>query len=232
MPAAGGSPPVTTRLRQGDPPSQPLDTMVLFERGDDSNSPLMTHEVLSLVHREKGKVSHPWTLYTSLETHHEQGDGCVVCSRLHKHGPGWSTGLHSEVYTHGRAVAIGVNVEMSNDYAGAEPQQVIGMNIQAVGGPTPMQAGIQVHDHENGRAHFDTAVLLRGTGKAGVDLSGGTYAVGVNAGSNPIRVSEGTCIELEETGRVKIRYKAGRIEFFNGDRCVGHIDVNGDDHAI
>jgi hypothetical protein len=136
------------------------------------------------------------------------------------------------VYTHGRAVAIGVNVEMSNDYAGPDPQQVIGMNIQAVGGPAPMQAGIQIHDHESGRAHFDTAIALNGSGKTGVDLSKGTFGVGVNAGGNPIRVREGTCIELEETGRVRIRYKAGRIEFLNGDRCVGHIDVDGDDHAL
>src|SRR5207237_1156010 len=156
------------------------------------NGQLMTHEVLSLVHQERGKVSHPWTLYTSLETHHEQGDGCVLCSRLHKHGPGWSTVLHSEVYTHGRAVATGVNVEISNDYAGAR----------------------------------------NGSGKTGVDLSKEKFGVGVNAGGNAIRVSEGTCIELEETGRVRIRYKAGRIEFLSGDRCVGHIDVNGDDHAL
>lgn len=224
--------PVSTHLRQGDPPSQPLDTMVLFERGDDNNGPLMTHEVLSLIHQERGRVSHPWTLYTSLETHHAEGEGCVVCSRLHKHGPGWSTGLHSEVYTHGRAVAIGVNVEMSNDYAGSDAQQVIGVNVQAVGGPTPMQAGIQIHDHEGGQAHFDTAVLLRGSGRAGVDLSHGKFGVGVNAGPNTIRVNEGTCIELEQTGRVKIRYNAGRIEFLNGDKCVGHIDLTAEDHAL
>jgi hypothetical protein len=228
----GGGSPVTTRMRQGDLTGQPLDTMLLFERGDDNNGRLMTHEVLSLVHEERGKTSHPWTLYASLATHHESGDGCVVCSRLHKHGPGWSTGLHSEVYTHGRAVAIGVNVEMSNDYAGHEPQQVIGVNVQAVGGPTPMQAGLQIHDNESGQAHFDTAIALNGSGRAGVDLSKGKFGVGVNAGANAIRVSEGTCIELEETGRIKIRYKGGRIEFLNGEKCVGHIDVSGEDHAL
>ena len=37
-----------------------------------------------------------------------------------KHGPGWSSGLHSEVFNHSRAVAFGVNIEMSNDYSGAE----------------------------------------------------------------------------------------------------------------
>src|SRR6476469_2453895 len=67
----GGGSPVTTRMRQGDPTGQPLDTMLLFERGDDNNGRLMTHEVLSLVHEERGKTSHPWTLYTSLATPHE-----------------------------------------------------------------------------------------------------------------------------------------------------------------
>ena len=48
--------PLTTRMRQGNPPSQPLDTMVLFERGDDNNGNAITHEVLSLIHEEKGKI--------------------------------------------------------------------------------------------------------------------------------------------------------------------------------
>ena len=204
--------------------------MLLYERGDDSTGRLMTHEVLSLVHQEKGKVSHPWTMYASLETHHEEGDGCVVCARLHKHGPGWSTGLHSEVYTHGRAVAIGVNVEMTNDYAGKEPQQVIGINVQAVGGPTLMQTGLQIHD--SGKAHFDTAIALNGTGTTGLDLSQGKFKVGIDSGENTIRVNEGTCIELDGKGQIRLRYRAGRIEFLNGEKCIGHLDVNGDDHAM
>jgi hypothetical protein len=58
--------PVTTRMRQGEPPAQPLDTMLLFERGDDNNGRAMTHEVLSLIHQEKGKHSYPWTIYASI----------------------------------------------------------------------------------------------------------------------------------------------------------------------
>ena len=215
-------------FRQGDPPVQPLDTMVLFERGDDNNGRAMTHEVLSLIHQEKGKNSFPWTLYASLETHHENGDACVVCSRLHKHGPGWSSGLHSEVFSHARAVALGLNVEMSNDYAGPESTSVIGVNIQAVGGPRAMQYGVQVHD---GQGHFETAVGLNGKGATGLDLAG-QFTVGINTHSNTIRLNEGTCIELDGKGEIKMRYQNGRIEFLNGDRCVGHLDMNGDDHAL
>ena len=51
--------PVTTRMRQGEPPGQPLDTMLLFERGDDNNGRAITHEVLSLIHQEKRKHSYP-----------------------------------------------------------------------------------------------------------------------------------------------------------------------------
>ena len=220
--------PVTRHLRQGDPPAQPLDTMLLFERGDDNNGRATTHEVLSLIHQEKGKHSYPWTMYASLETHHETGDACVVCSRLHKHGPGWSAGIHSEVFNHNRAVALGVNIEMSNDHPRAEDTTVIGLNIQAVGGPTPMQHGIQIHDGAN---HFQTAIHLNGKGNTGIDLPG-EYGVGINLRNNTVRLNEGTCVELDGRGQIKVRYQKGRIEFLNGDRCIGHLDVNGEDHPL
>jgi len=220
--------PVTTRMSQGHPPSQPLDTMLLFERGDDNNGPAITHEVLSLVHQEKGKHSYPWTMYASLETYHETGDACVVCSRLHKRGPGWSSGLHSEVFNHGRGVALGVNIEMSNDYSGSEATTVTGLNIQAVGGSKPMQHGIQIHD---GASHFQTAIHLPGKGATGIDLPG-TFQVGMNLHNNSIRLGEGACVELDGKGQIKLRYKNNRIEFLNGDHCFAHLDVNGADHAI
>lgn len=221
--------PLTTHLRRGSPPVQPLDTMVLFERGDDNNTGHFgTHEVLSLIHEEKGKRSFPWTLYASLATHHDEGDACVVCSRLHKYGVGWSTGLHSEVFNHGRAVALGANIEMSSDYAGPETTQVIGLNIQAVGGPRPMQYGIQVHD---GQGRFEKGIGLNGHGQAGIDLAG-DYRVGVNTHANSIRLNEGACIELDGTGQIRLRYRAGRVEFLNGDHCFGHLDVHGEDHAL
>jgi hypothetical protein len=220
---------LTTHLRRGDPPSQPLDTMVLLERGDENDSEHpTTHEVLSLIHEEKGKRSYPWTLYSSLATHHEEGDGCVVCSRLHKHGPGWSSGLHSEVYSHGRSVALGVNIEMHCDYVGPDETEVIGLNIQPAGGPRPMQYAVQIQD---GEGRFEKGIGLNGQGEVGVDMRG-HYGIGLNAHANSIRVSEGTCIELEQTGRIRVRYRAGRIEFLNGEKCFGHLDVNGEDHAI
>ena len=226
--AKAGGEPVTTRMRQGEPPVQPLDTMLLFERGDDNNGRAITHEVLSLIHQEKGKHSYPWTLYASLETHHETGDACVVCSRLHKHGPGWSSGLHSEVFNHSRGVALGVNIEMSNDHTGPEETVVAGLNIQAVGGSAPMQHGIQIHDGGN---HFQTAINLNGKGATGIDLPG-NYQVCLNLRNNNLRLNEGACVELDSKGRIKVRYQNNRIEFLNGDRCIAHLDVNGEDHAI
>jgi hypothetical protein len=222
---------VKRHMRRGDPPSQPLDTMLLFERGDDNNGKAITHEVLSLIHQEKGKNSYPWTLYTSLDTHHENGDACVHCSRLHKNGPGWSSGIHSEVYNHGRAVALGMNIEMSNDYAGGDWTKVIGLNIQAVAGPTPMQYAINIHDKENSTGHFETAIGINGSGKVGIDLTG-KYDVGVHTHGNNVRLSEGSCIELDDKGEIRIRYKGGKIEFLKGEKRVAFLDMSRDDHAI
>jgi hypothetical protein len=187
-----------------------------------------THEVLSLIHEERGKRSFPWTLYTSLASHHDAGDACVVCSRLHKHGAGWSAGLHSEVFSHGRAVALGVNIEMQCDYAGPEPVEVIGLNIQPTGGDRTMQYAVQIQE---GKGRFETGIGLNGKGSAGIDLKG-EYTVGVNTHANSVRLNEGACIELEQTGRIRLRYRAGRIEFLNGEKCFGHLPVDGEDHPL
>jgi hypothetical protein len=223
--------PVTTRMRQGNPPSQPLDTMLLFERGDENNGRAMTHEVLSLIHQEKGKNSYPWTLYTSLETHHETGDACVHCARLHKFGPGWSSGIHSEVFNHARAVALGMNIEMSNDYAGAETSEVIGLNILASAGPAPMQYAIHIHDKDPA-AHFDTGIGLLGRGRIGIDMPGQYESAGIHLHGNHLRLSEGACIELDDKGEIQIRYRQGKIEFLKNGKRVGHIDMDGEDHLI
>ena len=228
--AANTSEPMTTHMRRGNPPVQPLDTMLLFERGDDNNGPAMTHQVLSLIHQETGKHSYPWTLYTSLDTHHETGDACVHCARLHKSGPGWSSGLHSEVFTHAPGVSLGANIEMSNDYAGKAGQTVIGLNIQAVGGPTPMQHAIQIHDSGAEGAHFETGIHLNGSGGTGIDLPG-KFSVGIHLHGNPLRLSEGTPIQLDDAGKIQIRYKAGQVEFLNEGRVFFHLDVNAADRT-
>ncbi|MDR3708967.1 MAG: hypothetical protein P4L33_11760 [Capsulimonadaceae bacterium] len=221
--------PMTRRMRMGTLKEQPLDSMITLERGDDhtggSNG---THQVLSLIHEERGAKSYPWTLYASLVTHHVHGDATVLQSRLHKYEAGWSAGVHSEAFSHARGVTLGGNIEMHNDYAGPEKQEVIGLNIQASGGPTPIQTGIQI---QAGGNHFETDIALKGKGGTGIDMSG-AYGVGLNTHGNSIRLAEGACVELDGTGAIRVRYKEGRIEFLNGDRCFGHLDVNGTDHAL
>ena len=117
---------------------------------------------------------------------------------------------------------------MSNDYAGSKSTEVIGLNIQAVGGSAPMQHGIQIHDGGN---HFQTAIHLKGKGATGIDLPG-NFQVGLNLHDNNIRLNEGACVELDGKGRIKVRYKNNRIEFLNGDRCIAHLDTNAEDHAL
>src|SRR6266540_3020864 len=103
---------------------------------------------------------------------------------------------------------------MSNDYTGPEPTQVIGINVQATAGPRPMQYGIQIHDHESHRGKFQTAIGLNGTSDTAIDL-GGHFAVGINTRNNTIRLSEGARIELDQEGKIAIRYRNKRIEFLN-----------------
>lgn len=204
---------------KGRPPMEPLDTMIRFERSDETTGTVGTQEILSLMHEQKGNgTSYPWTIYSHLTTHHTGGDACVLCSRLTKNGPGWSCGLHSEVFNHGRAVALGMNIEMTNRYTGPDSTQMIGLNIQMLPGE-PMQYGIQVH----GEGHVDKGIGLNGVGETGLDVAG-KYGTGIHM--------HGHDIALDDGGKVRVRYKDGRIEFLNGDKVIGHIDAEADDHAL
>lgn len=212
-----------TCVYKGRPPMEPLDTMIRFERSDENNGRAMTHEVLSLMHEEKGTKSYPWTIYSHLTTSHVEGDACVLCSRLTKNGPGWSCGLHSEVFVHNRAVALGVNVEMSNHYTGAERTQIYGMNLMACG-PRPCDAGITIKNNGSGPgAIFRTQIALESNGEVGIDLPA-KFDVGVHMHGNEIA--------LDDEGRIRLRYRDGRIEFLNDGRCVGHIRVDSQDHEL
>lgn len=219
--------PLSSHMTKGRPPVEPLDTMLLFERSDNNTERAMTHEILSLIHEEKGNKSYPWTIYAHLTTSHVEGDACVMCSRLTKKEPGWSSGLHSEVFNHARGVSLGVNIEMSNEYAGTEPTQIYGINVMAAHGK-PCDIGIHIH---NADSYWKRGIVFEGKGETGVDMAA-DYEVGINMRGNSIRLDEGSCIELDGAGKIKLRYKADRIEFLNGGKCVGHILVDGKDHAI
>jgi len=215
--------PLKTLTYKGRPPMEPLDTMIRFERSDENNDRAMTHEILSLIHEEKGSKSYPWTIYSHLTTAHVEGDACVLCSRLHKNARGWSCGLHSEVFNNAPMVGLGINVEMTNQYTGPEPTVLYGVNIMACG-PNPCQAGLVIKNNGSGQgAVFEKQISLQSDGKIGIDLSA-DFDTGIHM--------HGNAIALDKDGKVAIRFRDGRIEFLNGEKCVAHIDINAEDHVL
>ena len=222
--------PLKTVVKQGRVRNVPLNTMVLFERGDNHHGRAETHEVLSLIHEEKGPRSYPYTLFGQLVTHQVIGDAVVFCSSLIRKGLGWAAGHHSEVHNHTKGVAIGVNVEMHNLCPEPRDTEVIGMNIQPTQGLS--RYGIQIQGGNGEANQFATAIGLNGEGAVGVDLAGNFKDVGIHAHDNSIRLNEGAALELDGLGKIRIRYQKGRIEFMNGDRCIGHINIDGVDHEL
>ena len=220
-----------TVVTQGNVRNVPLDTMVLFERGENNQGRAETHEVLSLIQEEKGPNSYPYTLYAQLTTHQIVGDAVVLCSSLIKKGVGWATGHHSEVHNHAKGAAIGVNVEMHNHYPEPHATEVIGVNIQPTQGLC--RYGIQVQGGaDETHQQFEKAIGLNGSGAIGVDLGGHFKEAGIHAHDNSIRLNEGAGLELDGLGKVRLCYRKGRIEFMNGDRCLGHINTDGQDHEL
>jgi hypothetical protein len=211
------------RVSLGEPPFEPLDTMMHFRRADENNGKAITHEVLSLTHEEKGKSSYPWTLYAHLDTHHETGDACVVCARLHKYGPGWSTGLHSEVFAHNRAVSLGANIEMFNDYRGGDPTQVYGVNIQSIlSSPVPGDVGLNIH----GAGGWKKAIQIDSKGEVAIDVKG-DYPTGLDLHGKDLVLDRGGSLILDRAARIRIRCQDGVIEFLKGDRCFARFKTDG-----
>jgi hypothetical protein len=218
--------PLPRRLVIGEPDIPPLDSPVVFAR-EGAHEQGMTHEVFSLIQEEKGSNAFPWTVYAQLRTQHTAGDAVVFYSRLYKDGPGWSCGFHSEVFAKNWGVALGANIEMSNQYEGTEGfNGVIGLEMQSLG-PKPARSGIQIE----GAGGYEALVRLTADGQTGIDCAG-NYGVGVNLGRNPLRLAEGSWIQLDADGQVKLRYNRGNIEFFNGDRRVAHLAMDAQDHAL
>lgn len=211
------------RVSLGEPPVEPLDTLLHFRRSDANDGRATTHEILSLTHEEKGKNSYPWTLYAHLDTHHETGDACVVCARLHKYGPGWSAGLHSEVFAHNRAVALGANIEMSNDYPGTERTQVYGVNIQSIpASPRPGDVGLNIH----GPGGWKQAIHIESKGEVAIDVNG-EYPIGLDLHGKDLVLDRGGSVILDRSAGIRIRCREGVIEFLKGDHCFARLNTDG-----
>ena len=214
------------RFLVGSPDIPPLNSPIVFAREGTNTGG--TVEVLSLIQDEKGENVYPWTLYAQLRSKHKGGDACVICTRLYKDGPGWSTGIHSEVFSKNWGVGIGVNIEVSNQYEGKEGfNGVIGLEMQSLG-PKRASSGLQIE----GPAGYDTIVRLRGgEAQTGIDLAA-KCEVGANLHGNSLRLDEGSFIQLDQTGQVRLRYFKGNIEFFNGDKRVAYLPMNAEDHKL
>lgn len=224
------------------PTSQPpLDSSVIYRRvlaGSEAHVNTTTHEILSLyMENASGSATmFPWPLYVELKTNHARGtDGVGITSRLRNEGTGWAAAYHAEPIITGTGTTIGLNIETTS-FADAH---AIGINIQTKNsyGTTPAafstdqainiqsdvgqtyQQGIRF----NGCA-TNTGVLFDATSTGGRAIHiQGHYTVGVDAGSNPIRVSAGTPIQLEASGAITVMYQSGRIIFRNRSRVLGYL---------
>ena len=135
--------------------------------------------------------------------------------------------MHSEVFSKNWGVGIGVNIEIANQYEGTQGfNGIIGIEMQSLG-PRKALAGLQIE----GKGGFETLIHLRAEADHGIDVAA-DCGVGINLRQNSLRLNEGSCIELDEAGQVKLRYRDGRIEFLHGDRRVAHLPLDAEDHQL
>lgn len=212
----------------------PLNGAVVWRREIDAGETNPgTSSVLALYQHQGNETAlrYPWTLYAELNTHHAQGaDGTAINGRLWNQGSGWGAGLHVETHATAANTTIGVNVESN---ASTNAGRTIGVNVQARGGDHELDQGINLQSGDT-TSYRDGIRFDHATTQTGIhysaDSSGtraiwieGQYAVGLDVGSNPIRMREGTPIQFENTGAVTLRYVSGRIEFRYGGRVLGYL---------
>ena len=214
------------RFVQGTLDIPPLDTPILWAR-EQLNPQFCTHELLCLVMEEHHENSYPWVQYNQLTTDHTGGDAVVFYSRLHKQGPGWSCGNHSEVFSSNWGVGIGVNIEVSNNYEGEEGfNGIYGSVILGLGKRKP-KSGILI----SGEPGFINGIELNAQHDTGIDLDC-QADVGINLHDNRLRLNEGAWLDLDAEGNVRMRYFEGNLEFWNGEQRVAHLPMTGEDRAL
>lgn len=177
---------------------------------------------------------HPWAFYAEVRTSHVGAGAVSTYARMRNEGTGWATAAHAEVIATGGGTSIGSNVEVSPMGTG----RVVGVVVQAkdgyggVAGNRWTNEGVLLQSDPG--VGFVDGIRYECATQTGIHFSArsssqraiwieGTHAVGVDVGSNPIRMNAGTPIQLEATGQITISYAAGRIEFRNGDRVVAWI---------
>jgi len=216
--------------------SPPLNGSVVWRREIDAGETNPgTSSVLALYQHQGNETAarYPWTLYAELNTHHSQGaDGTAINGRIWNQGSGWGAGVHVETHATASNTTIGVNVESN---ASTNAGRTIGINVQSRGGEGDheLDQGINLQSSDT-TSYTDGIRFDHATTQTGINFAAdscgtraiwiqGQYAVGLDVGSNPIRMREGTPIQLEHTGAVTLRYVAGRIEFRYGGRVLGYL---------
>jgi len=221
----------------------PLGSSVQWERREDVEDPQPgTTQVLSLVHENNKATAFPWTLSTLLRTKHTSGEAAANFVRLSNYGGGWGAGFHAEAYSRGGSPTLGTNIEMHRQ---SGTGRVIGVNVHAVDWdiddqgaqtqpkPTLLSEALNVQcdpqaSWETG-LHFDNG--SRGTRAIWVE---GSWTVGLDMGSNNIRMDAGSKIFFEGSSMVYMMYNAAaaRIEFRYGSRVLGYIPLSATEHAL
>ena len=212
-----------------------------------------TQMLMSLQHQNdvpSDSESYPWTFFVNLDTNHDRGDAVGSIVNLWKRGSGWSAAYHADVFAYGSGAAIGNNIETYD--IGEERSYLIGLNVQNKAhrgnaalqvqtGPMPdwhpwwepgmdggWIAGLRLAGMP-GAGYYRTGIEFdRHThGRRGMWMRG-QFDIGLDLGSNSIRMAGGTPLELDGSAGIALRYNPARerIEFVNGDEVIAWLDAS------
>jgi excisionase family DNA binding protein len=211
-----------------------------------------THTLMSLQQHNDvppDTTSYPLAFFVNLDTNHDRGDAVGSIVNLRKRGAGWAAAYHADVFAYGSGAAIGSNIETYD--MGDERSYLIGLNVQnkAYTG----SAGLQVQTGPLSDDHRWWAPGMDGSWMAGLRLAGqpgagyydtgiefdrhthgrrglwmrGQFDVGLDLGTNSIRMAGGVPLELDGRAGIALRHNPDldRIEFLQDGEVIAWLDT-------
>lgn len=233
----------------------PINAPMDYKRYNDAPNPEgagYTQMLMSLQHLNDvppDSLSYPWSFFVNLDTNHDQGDAVGSIVNLWKRGSGWSSAYHADVFAYGSGAAIGSNIETYD--LGDDRSYLIGLNVQNKAHRG--NAGLQVQTGPLPDDHAWWEPGMDGSWNAGLRLSGapdagyyrtgiefdrythgrrgmwmrGQFDIGLDLGTNSIRMAGGAPLELDGAAGIALRYNPtlARIEFLDGDEVIAWLDT-------
>jgi hypothetical protein len=212
----------------------PLNSGVTWSRFDPTSSGTASNNILSLVEECTQTNSYSSPLFINLNGTNSSSatattsneSGIAVFSYNRGTGSPWLAGMHSEVHhgwdgvTNSQVNSHGTSILYNGEMTTTSPYGTeIGLNLQNTASSTYSGThAVQIQGNWTNGIHFDSGA----SGNIGINFDTASFAMGMDLGSNSLRMNAGQKIILETYGTIYLWYNpsSSKVELVKGGSVV------------